>query len=964
MKTSKQSASRGPMAAADVKEINPMRYKWLLVLVYCALPLLAGCGGGLSAFNKGQHLEQQGKLDEAVMKYAEASAASPDISEYRVRFLTASTQAARVHYKKGEEYLALKKYDDALREYQTAFALDPSFERCGQKVDEVLKLRNSLRYFEEGVDFEKNRKLREALGSYKKALELDPANAEAREAVDRLMKSKKSKLDGFELNLKSTKPITLKFKEAKIKEVFNILTQLSGINFVFDEGIKDQNVTIMLENATFQQALEILCGLNKLGKKVLNESTIILYPKNPEKSKQYEDLKVETFMLNKLDAKKAVNLIRTMLPAKKIYVNEDINALVMRDTPEAIEIAGKILEANDIPDAELVLDVEIVEISKSNTDNFGLVLSRYAVQAAAASPGSPPTLLSDTLVTPTASQTTLTSGSSQVSSGASSVSNLLNLFVWRGFQGFFTVPSATFNFAKTLADGQTLASPKIRIKNREKSKFNVGTRVPITTTSSPIGGGTSVNVQYIDVGVKVNAEPTVQLNDDINIKISLEVSSVLNRQTVGDSSSLTTVVTIGTRNLDTVLSLKDGETSIIGGLIQDNKSNSKQTASFIGDIPLIGPLLTGTNKTNDKTELVLAITPHIVRGVTVPEPGVASFWSGKEDDPSTTAPYASFVQEPEFQVTPPAAQPGPGAPAATSAAEPASPGAPAAPASPAPPGSPAAPAPPGAPSVPTPSGAPAAATPPGAPAAPAPPGAPATPAPPALPGSPAAPAPAPSGGQVAPNGNALPGSQVTPATPALPAPQAQPDKQGTILLPEAVMSPAVVADAAQKGATTPQGTPPAATGPATAGAARTPAPSPLPGAMLNIAAPPSAGINQQFSVAVTVANAANLFSAPFVLSFDPAILDFVDGSEGPLLKSDGKPTVFQAALAKQAGQITVNLSRSGNVGGVNGAGALALLKFRAKGRGAANLGFATVHFTDPGGKALDVTPFSAVVSVQ
>ena len=931
MKTSKQSASRGPMAAADVKEINPMRYKWLLVLVYCALPLLAGCGGGLSAFNKGQHLEQQGKLDEAVMKYAEASAASPDISEYRVRFLTASTQAARVHYKKGEEYLALKKYDDALREYQTAFALDPSFERCGQKVDEVLKLRNSLRYFEEGVDFEKNRKLREALGSYKKALELDPANAEAREAVDRLMKSKKSKLDGFELNLKSTKPITLKFKEAKIKEVFNILTQLSGINFVFDEGIKDQNVTIMLENATFQQALEILCGLNKLGKKVLNESTIILYPKNPEKSKQYEDLKVETFMLNKLDAKKAVNLIRTMLPAKKIYVNEDINALVMRDTPEAIEIAGKILEANDIPDAELVLDVEIVEISKSNTDNFGLVLSRYAVQAAAASPGSPPTLLSDTLVTPTASQTTLTSGSSQVSSGASSVSNLLNLFVWRGFQGFFTVPSATFNFAKTLADGQTLASPKIRIKNREKSKFNVGTRVPITTTSSPIGGGTSVNVQYIDVGVKVNAEPTVQLNDDINIKISLEVSSVLNRQTVGDSSSLTTVVTIGTRNLDTVLSLKDGETSIIGGLIQDNKSNSKQTASFIGDIPLIGPLLTGTNKTNDKTELVLAITPHIVRGVTVPEPGVASFWSGKEDDPSTTAPYASFVQEPEFQAPPPAAQAGPAAPAANA---------------------PAAPAAPGSPAVTMPPGAPAAPASPGVPAAITPPGAPATPAPPAPPGSPAAPAPAPSNGQV------------TPATPVLPVPQAQPDKQGTTLLPEAVTNPAGVADATQKGATTPQGAPPAATGAATAGAAQSPALSPPPGAMLTIAAPPSASLNQQFSVAITIANAANLFSAPFVLSFDPAIFDFVDGSEGPLLKSDGKPTTFQAALAKQAGQIAVNLSRSGNVGGVNGAGALALLKFRAKGRGTANLGFATVHFTDPGGKALDVIPFSAVVSVQ
>lgn len=608
-----------------------------------------GCAGGLTAFNRAQKLEKQGKLDEAVMKYAEISAAHPDMSEYRVRFLKTSEQAARVHFKKGEEYLAVQKYDDALREYQTAFTLDPSFERAGQMSDQATKLRNSSNFLKEGEEFEKNHKMREALTAYKKVLEFDPGNSEARDAVERLIKSRKSKLNGYELNLKSTKPITLKFRDAKIKEIFNILSQLSGINFVFDEGMKDQNVTVFLENATFQQALEILTGMNKLGKKVLNESTIIVYPKTPEKNKQYEELMVQTFQLNKLDAKKAVNLVRTMLPAKKIFVNEDMNALVIRDTPEAIEVVRKILDANDIPDAELVLDVEVIEITKSNADNFGLVLSNYAVSMAAANGIQ---LLSDKIVAPTTSTTT--TGTTVTTSGTQ-VTNLLQAFAWRGFTGFMTVPSASFNFAKTLANGQTLANPKIRVKNREKSKFNVGTRVPITSTSSPTGGGTMVNVQYIDVGVKVNAEPTVQLNDDINIKLSLEVSSVINRQTVGDASSLTTVVTIGTRNLDTVLSLKDGETSIIGGLIQDNKSDSKQKISILGDIPILGPLLTGTNKTNEKTELVLAITPHIVRGITAPDADVASFWSGKEDEPSVAKPYASFVQEPEFPSPQPAA---------------------------------------------------------------------------------------------------------------------------------------------------------------------------------------------------------------------------------------------------------------------------------------------------------------------
>jgi len=570
-----------------------MRFIKKLVLLISVLPILAGCAGGLNAFNKGQKLEKQGKLDEAIMKYAEAAAANPGAGEYRMHLLTASEVSARAHFKKGEDFRAARNYDDAIREYQTAYTLDSSLEQAGRMTELVMKLRDSRRYQNEGEEFEKNRKMREALVSYKKAAELDPENAEAKAAVDRLLKSRKTKLDGFELNFKSTKPITLKFRDAKIKEVFNILSQLSGINFVFDEGMKDANVTIFLENATFYQAMEILTGMNKLGRKVLNESTIIIYAKTPEKDKQYEELKVQTFMLNKLDAKKAVNLVRTMLPAKKIYVNEDINALVMRDTAESIEVVRKILEANDIPDAELVLDVEIIEISKSNADNFGLVLSKYQVSTAAIAPGGA-TFLSDSLTQPT------TTAAAPGPTNAD-VNNLLQVFNWRGFNGFLTVPNAAFNFGKTLSNGQTLANPKLRVKNREKSKFNVGTRVPITTTSSPVGGGVSVNVQYIDVGVKMNAEPTIQLNDEVNIKLGLEVSSVINRQTVGDATSLTTVVTIGTRNLDTVLTLKDGETSIIGGLIQDNKSNSKQTLSFLGDIPILGPLLTGTNKTNDKT---------------------------------------------------------------------------------------------------------------------------------------------------------------------------------------------------------------------------------------------------------------------------------------------------------------------------------------------------------------------------
>jgi general secretion pathway protein D len=253
------------------------------------------------------------------------------------------------------------------------------------------------------------------------------------------------------------------------------------------------------------------------------------------------------------------------------------------------------------------------------------------------------TPLSSSLPSSGSSTTTTTT-----STGSSStISGLIRAFQVNGYGGFVTAPSGTYNLAKTLSKGEVLSNPKVRIKNKEKSKFTVGTRVPITTTTTT-NTTTSVNVQYVDVGVKVNAEPTIQLNDEVTIKLSLEVSSILSTETVGGAGSATSVVTIGTRNLETVLSLKDGETSVIGGLISRTNTNDKTKIFLLGDLPLIGPLLSNNNDSKSKTELVLAITPRLVRGVTVPQIDLAAFMSGKEDEPSLVRPLGAFEEEPVF----------------------------------------------------------------------------------------------------------------------------------------------------------------------------------------------------------------------------------------------------------------------------------------------------------------------------
>jgi general secretion pathway protein D len=624
-----------------------MRYVNHLIIssLFISILVLSGCSSGRRAFSKGEQFEVEGNYEDAMYSYAEAFRNDPDTGEYRARFFKARETAANLRYKRGLDQYDRGDYIAALAEFQTAYGLDPTQERYKQKIDETVRLKDAQLAYAEGRDFEKSNKLKDANRAYLAALELHPDNKEYEQAVIRISGQRKSKLEGFELSLKSSKPITLKFKDAKIKDVYKIITQLTGINFIFDEAVKDQPISIYLENATFQQAMDLLTNMNKLHTKVLNESTVLVYPKTPEKSKQYDDMTLRTYHLSYMDAKKAVNLIRTMIQVKKIYVNEESNSLVVRDTGDVIEVIEKILEANDVPDPEVVLEVEVMEITDHNAANLGLLLSSYNVQIGAFKNTNPPTPLSGTLSTVT---TTPAAGGSGSVTTAATIDNLVRAFSMGGYSGFVTVPNAQYNFGKTLTKGEVLSNPKIRVKNKEKAKFNVGQRVPITTTTLN-GTLSQVNVQYVDVGVKLNAEPSIQLNNEIIIKLSLEVSSILSKEIVGGSTSPTSVVTIGTRNLDTVLSLKDGETSIIGGLIQNTQNNTKQKIYLLSDIPLIGPLLTNHDSTKDKTELILAITPRLVRSVTVPQPSLMSFSSGKEDDPSLLRSMASFDQEPVFE---------------------------------------------------------------------------------------------------------------------------------------------------------------------------------------------------------------------------------------------------------------------------------------------------------------------------
>lgn len=590
------------------------------------------------AYEKGLEFERQGNLDEAIYHYGMAISREPGNALYKISFEKTRQKVALEHARKGDILLKQSRYEDAIIEYQTAVSYDPAIHSAEFGLKKALSLKDSEYYYKKGMEALSLKKENDAKLAFKRALEIYPGHEAAKKEMDLLL-SKKTSLKGQELSLRSTKPVTLKFNNMSIRHIFSVLANLSGINFIFDDEIKETKANIDLEKGTFYQALELLLTTGKLSAKTVNEKTIILYPRTPQKAKQYEDMLVHTFYLSNMDTKKAVNLVRTIIQSKNIYVNEDINALVVRDTPEKIEIAKKVIETNDIASSEVLLETEILEIANDDSHNFGLLLSKYAVSSGVQNPftsvSSNP-LVSDTL---TSSSTTTTTGT-----GASSLMNWEGLKILDAKTNlFFTMPSATFNFFKNVSKAKTLANPKLRIVNKEKATIHIGDKVPIiTSTTTQTSTVTFGNVQYVDVGIKLEAEPIITIDDEIRLKLKLEISSITGVTTL---QNVTSAPQIGTRSISTVLILRDGETQVIGGLIQEIERNNTTKIPLLGDIPLIGYLLSNNDRSAKKTEILLSITPRIVRKIAIPSTGSINFWSGKEDDFSTKPPFESFKDD-------------------------------------------------------------------------------------------------------------------------------------------------------------------------------------------------------------------------------------------------------------------------------------------------------------------------------
>jgi general secretion pathway protein D len=334
---------------------------------------------------------------------------------------------------------------------------------------------------------------------------------------------------------------------------------------------------------------------------VLNDKTLLIYPNTPAKARDYKDLVVRSFYLMNADAKQTANMIKTVVKTRDMFVDEKTNMVVIRDTPEAVRIAERLVANQDMAEPEVMLEVEVMEVGTTLLNQLGIQW---------------PTQLSFGLIGAAGTPGTVT-----LPEWINRSANLVRLTV--------SDPLLSINLRKQ--DGRTniLANPRIRVKNKDKAKIHIGDKVPVITSTTTATGFLAESVNYLDVGLKLEVEPTVFLEDDVGIKVGLEVSSIA-REIRSPSGTLT--YQVGTRNAATNLRLRDGETQVLAGLINDEDRKAANKVPGLGDLPVAGRLFSSTNDTANRTEIVLLITPRVVRNLKRPETRHEEFRSGTDAD--------------------------------------------------------------------------------------------------------------------------------------------------------------------------------------------------------------------------------------------------------------------------------------------------------------------------------------------
>jgi len=547
-----------------------------VLISLCAMSLCA-CET-LRPVRESRDLWSQGRIEEAVTTLRDALARDPQNHQLKAAY-EHERELALAHFTiAADQARGTHDVEQARGLYQSALRLDPGYPRALDGLAQLDALARQDELVEQARKLFGAGDLTSAQTLLDKVLAQNGAHTAARRLLQQL-REKQLLSAQAPPSLKSSldKPITLDLRETPLRNLFDALSQTAGLNFVFDRDVHtDSKVTILIRNSSIEDVLRLVLSTNALERKILNENTVLIYPNNSGKAHEYQDLVLRTFYLTNADTKEVQNLLKTMTHIKDIYVDEKLNLVTIRDTPEAVRLAERLVESVDVAEAEVMLEVEVMELSRIRAQQLGLQFPTQATRGSGTAATIPTRQLGQTITA-------------------------------------ITNPVLIADLFAQDTDADLLANPRIRVKNREKAKVLIGEKLPVFTSTAVQNAGVSTSVSYLDIGLKLEVEPQVYLNDEVGIKINLEVNS--NLGTVKDVTTGTTAYNVGTRTATTVLRLHDGETQVLAGLINDNERATLSKVPGLGDIPGIGRLFTDANTNREKTEIVLLITPRIIRNV-------------------------------------------------------------------------------------------------------------------------------------------------------------------------------------------------------------------------------------------------------------------------------------------------------------------------------------------------------------
>jgi general secretion pathway protein D len=526
-----------------------------VALFACLVAGSVGCATA-AAMRAGQRAESQQDYDRAVIEYTKAVRERPNDRNARASLEQAKMRAAQDHFARGRRLASIGKLEEALVEFQIAGELNPT---NGSVQEEMSRARSQLR-------------ARIAVGEEGKT-RLETVIARSLDAP----------LPGVDLPPDVTMPDTLLFRDASSRDVFIAIGKFANLSITFDPTFRDQPITVDLRHKSLAEALNAVALTTRNFWRVTSQRTVTVVPDTPAKRREYEEEIIRTFYLSNADLKETIDILRIVVDNRRLAPMTATNAIAVKDTPDRIAAAGKLINALDKARPEVVIDVELLEVDRTRLKEYGLQI------ASPASPG--------------------ISGQATVDAGLT-LRDLRNLtqsdIFLNGLPGLF------YRLLKTDAATRVLANPQLRTSEGIAAQARFGERVPVpVTTFAPLAAGgvqtqpiTSFN--YENIGVNIDITPRTHHDDAVSLAVRIEVSSISGKG-FGD------LPTFGNRSINTVIRLKDGETNMLAGLIRDEERQTVHGIPGLSDIPVVGRLFAHNRKETQETDIILTLTPRIVR---------------------------------------------------------------------------------------------------------------------------------------------------------------------------------------------------------------------------------------------------------------------------------------------------------------------------------------------------------------